>query len=110
MAQYKESSSTFIALTVVMGSASILAVLLRIVARRRSKSHLGLDDAFAVAALCGFLTFQGFILWGKLSPEIIQHPLTRRLASYNGLNYGLADLPPNVLENDLKVCRLLGLR
>ena len=65
MAQDSASSSRFIALAVILGLASILAVLLRIVARRRSKVHLGFDDVFAVIALCGFLAFLGIVIWGK---------------------------------------------
>ena len=60
-----DPAKSLIAMNVIMGSASIVAVLLRIVARRRSKSRLGLDDAFAVAALCGVLTFLGLLIWGQ---------------------------------------------
>ena len=70
MARHNQSLPGFIALTVIMGLGSILAILLRIVARRHSKSALGLDDASAVVAMCGCLAFLGMILWGDLSPKI----------------------------------------
>ena len=62
MAHYNDSFPSLITVAVIMGLASIVAVLLRIVARKKSRIHLGLDDAFAIAALCGFVTFLGFIL------------------------------------------------
>ena len=70
MAQYRDFSAIFVALTTIMGSGSLLAVLLRIVARKKSKIRLGLDDAFAMAALCGFLTFLGLTLWGQVLLKI----------------------------------------
>ena len=66
MARRNQSLPGFIALTVIMGLGSILAVLLRILARRHSKSTLGLDDAFAVVAMCGCLAFLGILLWGSV--------------------------------------------
>ena len=63
MAQYDASSPTFITLTVIMGSASILAVVLRALARKKSKASIGLDDVFAAIALSGYLAFLGIIMW-----------------------------------------------
>lgn len=70
MAWHNQSLPGFIALTVIMGLGSILAIILRIVARRHSKTALGLDDASAVVAMCGCLAFLGIILWGNSSPKI----------------------------------------
>ena len=69
MARHNQSLPGFIALTVIMSFGSILAVLLRIVARRHSKTALGLDDVSAVVAMCGCLAFLGMILWGNSSPK-----------------------------------------
>ena len=107
MARYDKSLPGFIALAVIMGLGSILAVVLRIVARRHSKSALGLDDAFAVVAMCGCLAFLGIMIWGNLSLGICKHTLIASLESLNGFMYGFPDVPLKVLQNDLKVCRLL---
>ena len=107
MAQFSASSPVFIALSVVLGLASILAVFLRMLARRRSKAHLGVDDLFAVVALCAFLAFLGLIIWSWVPQKTYLPLLTAYTASYNGLHYEFQSLPPKVLENNLKVRRPL---
>ena len=67
MARYDHSSSNVIALAVTLGTASIISVLLRILARSRSKAHLGVDDVFAVVALCGSLACLGLFILGQVS-------------------------------------------
>ena len=64
MVRYDHSSSKINALAVILGTASIISALLRILARTRSKAHLGVDDVFAVIALCGFLAYLGVLIWG----------------------------------------------
>lgn len=64
MVQYSASSRSIITVATILGLASILAVLLRIWARRHSKVHLGMDDLFAVVCLCGYLAFLGINIWG----------------------------------------------
>ena len=108
MTQYDASSSRFIALAVTFGLASILAVLMRILARRRSKAQLGVDDVFAVVAMCGFLAFLVVVVWGSVALKAWLLPLTALSESYNGLHYDLQSLPPKVLENLLKVPRSSG--
>lgn len=108
MTKYDASSSRFIALPVTFGLASILAVALRILARRRSKAQLGVDDVFAVVAMCDFLAFLGVVIWGSVVLKTWELPLTALSESYNGLHYDLQLLPPKVLENLLKVRRPSG--
>ena len=108
MAQYNSYSSNPIALAVTMGLASILAVLLRILARRSSKFPLGLDDIFAVVALCGLLTFLGSIIYGWLTSRSPVLQLIALLESYNGLGYDNRVLPPKVLGDRLKVRESFG--
>lgn len=79
MAQYSDSSPKSITIAVILGLASILAVFLRILARRRSKVHLGMDDVFAVIALCGFLAFLGLIIWSWFPESMLT--LTNSLCS-----------------------------
>ena len=108
MARYDHSSLNVIKLAVVLGIASIISVLLRILARKRSKAHLGVDDVFAVVALCGFLAYVGLLIWGQvplrtflLRLRLLQ--LTAFAVSYNGLYYGYHTLPPSVHDTDSKV-------
>ena len=108
MAQYDHLSSNIIALAVILGTASTISVLLRILARTRSKVHLGVDDVFAVIALCGFLAYLGLIIWGQALLRICLlqlrlYQLTAFAESYNGLYYQWGVLPPSVLKTDLKV-------
>ena len=108
MARYDHSSSNIIALAVILGTASMISVLLRILARTRSKAHLGVDDVFAVVALCGFLAYLGLTIWGQIPSRtcLLQLRLLQLTAfteSYNGLYYGHDILPPSVLQTDLKV-------
>ena len=58
---------------------------------------------FAVISLCGFVTFLGFIIWGYTPLKAWLTQLTAFLESYNGLHYSFQKLPPDVLENNLKV-------
>ena len=108
MTRYDHSSSNLLALAVVLGIASIISVLLRILARIRSKAHLGVDDVFAVVALGGFLAYLGLSVWGQV--PLRNYLLQRRLLqltvfaeSYNGLYHQLNVLPPSVLNPILKV-------
>ena len=108
MARYDHSSSNIIALAVILGTASIISVLLRILARTRSKAPLGVDDLFAVVALCGFLAYLGLIIWGQvplrtclLQLKLLQ--LTAFTESYNGLYYEFDILPPSAWKTDQKV-------
>lgn len=108
MVRYDHSSSNIIALGVILGTASIISVLLRILARTRSRAHLGVDDVFAVVALCGFLAYMGIIIWGQVALRtcLLQLGLLRLTAfaeSYNGLDYEFNALPLSVLETNLKV-------
>ena len=108
MSRYDHSSSKVIALAVILGIASIISVLLRILARTRSKAHLGVDDLFAVVALCGFLAYMGLIVWGEVPlrrclPQRRLLQLTVLAESYNGLSYEFNNLPLSVLKSNLKV-------
>jgi hypothetical protein len=64
MVQYNAHSSGIIALIVIFGSLSILAVILRFVARSRTKAKYGADDWFAVASLISVLAYMGIMIWG----------------------------------------------
>ena len=108
MVRYDRSSSNIIALAVILGTASIVSVLLRILARARSRAHLGVDDVFAVVALCGFLAYTGIIIWGQVPRRtcLLQFgllQLTTFAESYNGIDYEFNALPPSVLKSSLKV-------
>ena len=108
MTRYDHSSSNITALAVILATASIISVLLRILARSRSKAHLGVDDVFAVIALCGSLAYLGLITWGQVpSRSRLLHLRLLQLIvfaeSYNGLYYENNVLPPSVLKTDLKV-------
>jgi integral membrane sensor domain MASE1 len=64
MAQYNAHIKPYVVLVTVFGALAITAVVLRFVARSRTKAHYGADDWFALVALAGFLAFSGVIIWG----------------------------------------------
>ena len=108
MASYDHASPNIIALAVILGVASVISVLLRIWARVRSKAHLGVDDVFAVVALCGFLAYLGLVILGPvllrtclLLLRLLQ--LTAFAESQKGLRTVHTILPPSVLRTNIKV-------
>lgn len=62
----------------VLGFAAALAVILRLVARAKSKAKYGADDGLAVGALVLFLAYVSLSIWGMLEPLI----LTSRMYTY----------------------------
>ena len=55
-----------VTLTCVFVPIASIATLLRFVARFCKHAPLGLDDAFAVAALLTFCAFMAVLLWGMV--------------------------------------------
>lgn len=51
-------------LTVIFAPLTIIATLLRFVARTQTKTVLGFDDLFAVLSLLTFCIFTGYSSWG----------------------------------------------
>ncbi|KAL9136914.1 MAG: hypothetical protein Q9175_001872 [Cornicularia normoerica] len=87
MARYNAFDGTTIALTAVFLPLALLAVVLRIVARRRTKANVGLDDLLAIFALVIYFCFSAMVLWGTEN---------------GGDGYDLPMLPPATLKIQLK--------
>ena len=66
MAKYDAHSPHTIALTVIFGAASVLAVVLRFVARSRTKAHYAADDWFALAGAITLVIWMGVLIYGNL--------------------------------------------
>lgn len=49
----------------ILGVAATIAVILRFIARARSKASFGLDDYFSLSALLFYLVYVGVSLWGR---------------------------------------------
>ena len=64
MARYNAFAGTTIALAAVFLPLALLAVVLRIVARRRTKANVGLDDLLAILTLVVYTCFSAMVLWG----------------------------------------------
>ncbi len=67
MARYNAFDKTAIALSAVFLPLAVVAVALRIVARRRTKANVGLDDLLAEFALAVYVCFTAMVLWGMWS-------------------------------------------
>lgn len=104
MAKYNTHSANTIALTVVFGAASVLAVILRFVARSRTKAHYAADDWFALAGMITLLIWMGVLIYGKFDNlRNLSLKLTICVVAENGSGYNPAILPKPVLVNYLKV-------
>ena len=67
MTRYNAFSKTAIALSAVFLPLSLIAVVLRLFARSRTKANCGLDDGLAVLALLVYIGFTAMVLWGEHS-------------------------------------------
>ena len=65
MTSYNAYAGTFIALLAGLGSTTILAVVLRLVARRKAGVSFGLEDACAIFALLANIVFLSTAVWGE---------------------------------------------
>ena len=64
---YDASAPLFLGLALSLGLVSLLAVILRFVARYQSKARLGLDDFFSVISLFGCFGVLGAIAWSSFA-------------------------------------------
>lgn len=48
----------------VLGSTALIAVILRVIARAKSKAKFGFDDGFILAALVFFMAYCSTSIWG----------------------------------------------
>ena len=64
MARYNAHASDAYAVNLTFAIASLLAVILRFVARSQTKAKIGLDDWLAVAALLSYLAWVALAIWG----------------------------------------------
>ncbi len=65
---------------ITLGVAATIAVILRFIARARSKASFGLDDYFSLIALFFYLVYVGVSLWGRCSViscqrKALNHPV-----------------------------------
>lgn len=63
MPDYSDRSGDVNILAGVLGSFSLLAVILRFVARSRTKARYGPDDWWAIASLVTLLAWMGVVIW-----------------------------------------------
>ncbi len=63
MPDYGDRSADVNTLAGVLGSFSLLAVVLRFVARSRTKARYGPDDWWAVTSLVTLLAWMGVVIW-----------------------------------------------
>lgn len=48
----------------VLGSTALIAVILRVIARAKSKAKFGFDDGFILGAVVFFMAYVSLSLWG----------------------------------------------
>lgn len=63
MPDYNDRSGGVNTLTGVLGSFSLLSVILRFVARSRTKARYGPDDWWAITSLVTLLAWMGVVVW-----------------------------------------------
>lgn len=66
MAKYNAYSPHTIALTIIFGAASVLAVALRFVARSKTKARYAADDWLALAGVITLLSWMGVLIYGEI--------------------------------------------
>lgn len=104
MPQYNDRSSTVITLAAVLGSLSLSAVILRFIARSRTKVQYAADDWLALSSLITLLAWMGVVIWSMSdNRQEVSTMLIVYLASQNGAGYALATLPKPIMVNYLKV-------
>ena len=64
MARYNAFAGNTIALAAVFLLLALTAIILRIIARSRTKANVGLDDFLAVFTLVVYICFSAMCLWG----------------------------------------------
>jgi hypothetical protein len=64
MTQYNAHSQDVIVLSAVFGSFALVSVILRLVARSKTKAKYGADDWLAVASLISLLGFIAILVYG----------------------------------------------
>lgn len=67
MTQYNAFAGTSVALSALFMPLALTAVVLRMVARSRTKAQFGLDDLLAFITLVVYFVFCAMILWGLWS-------------------------------------------
>ena len=104
MSSYNAYAGTFIALLAGLGSTTILAVVLRLLARRKAGVGFGLEDACAIFALVADLIYLSTAVWGEssfyLTSICISHMI---LGAENGAGYVPTEVPLPIIEIYLKV-------
>ena len=63
MSRYDAFTPRFLVVAIALSIADLLAVLLRFLARLRSKTRFGLDDLFAVVSLTAYWAYAGMTIW-----------------------------------------------
>ena len=63
MPQYNDRSGDVNTLAAVLGSFSLLSVVLRFIARSRTKARYGADDWWAITGLVTLLAWMGVVVW-----------------------------------------------
>ena len=48
----------------VLGGTALIAVILRVIARAKSKAKFGFDDGFILGALVFFMSYVSLSIWG----------------------------------------------
>lgn len=63
MARYNAFAGTTVALAAVFIPLALISIVLRIIARSRTKANLGLDDLLAVFTLVIYICYSAMVLW-----------------------------------------------